>query len=184
MDDKDNGFSNVGYNAILPFDPRKMKLLMGSAEYVAIEVLVSALVRYIMKARKGWGELIFIHALSMPFMGGAVGFADPNRSIEKEPKVWSELFMDGAKGIPAVLLAEWVLNTFYKGFHFPWFNMKDLLITAGAKTISRPITAFVIGYLPDNMQDAYFVCQQMIDNQQATSTLKSKPVAASSVRRR
>ena len=183
MADKDNGFSNVGYNAVLPFDPRKMKLLMGSAEYVAIEVLVSALIRFMMKAPKGWTELVFIHALSMPFMGGAVGFLDTNRALDKNPKVWSELFMDGAKGIPAVLLAEWVLNTFYKGFHFPWFNMKDLLITAGAKTISRPITAFVLEYLPDNMQDSYVVCQQMIDNQQITSTLYTKPTE-SSVRRR
>ena len=45
--------SQMWYNAVLPFDPRKMKLLMGSAEYVAIEVLVSALVRFIMKAPKG-----------------------------------------------------------------------------------------------------------------------------------
>ena len=177
MVNADDGFANIGTNAILPVDPRKMKLLIGSAQYIAIEVLVSQLVRFIMKAPKGWTDLIFIHTLSLPFMGGAAGFADDNRELDKNPKVWSELFMDGAKGIPAVLLAQWVLETFYTGFHFPWFNMKDLLITAGAKTISRPISAFIVPYLPDGMQDQLEVCQMMITLQSANSTLRTKASA-------
>ena len=97
---------NIGKNAILPFDPRKMKLGLGSAEYIALEVFVSAVVRKIMKAPKGYMELVAIHAISLPFMGGAVGFVDNNADIAKSPAQYGELFMDGAKGVPAVLLAQ------------------------------------------------------------------------------
>ena len=69
-------FANIFQNAILPLDPRKMKVLMGSAQYIAVEVLVSQLVRRIMKAPQSWTDTILVHTLSMPFMGGAAGFGD------------------------------------------------------------------------------------------------------------
>ena len=163
---------NIGNNAILPFDPRKMKLVLGSAEYIALEVFVSAVVRKIMKAPKGYMELVAIHTLSLPFMGGAVGFVDNNADIAKSPAQYGELFMDGAKGVPAVLLAQWVLHTFYSGFAFPWFNMKDLLITAGAKTITRPLTAMIIDYLPADFQDALHLLNGIITKQSEASSLR------------
>jgi hypothetical protein len=165
---------NIGTNAILPFDPRKMKVLLGSAEYIALEVFVSAVVRKIMKAPKGYMELVAIHAISLPFMGGAVGFLDNNRDMRKSPTQWGELFMDGAKGVPAVLLAQWVVATFYSGFAFPWFNMKDLLITAGSKTITRPLMAMIIDYLPADLQDALDLLAGVITKQGDASTLRGK----------
>ena len=165
---------NIGTNAILPFDPRKMKLLLGSAEYIALEVFVSAVVRKIMKAPKGYMELVAIHAISLPFMGGAVGFLDNNDDLRKDPAAYGELFTDGAKGVPAVLLAQWVLHTFYTGFAFPWFNMKDLLITAGCKTITRPLTAMIIDYLPADFQDALDLLAGAIQKQAEASTMRSK----------
>jgi len=166
--------ANIPINAIVPFDPRKVTLLMGSVEYVALEVLVSKLARFLLKAPKGWGELAMVHALSLPFMGGIVGFMDDNRQLNKSKKAWGELFMDGAKGIPAVLLAQWVINTFYSGFQFPWFNMKDLLITAGAKTITRPLTGFIVGYLPNDAKDALETVDNLVRLQAANSNLRSK----------
>ena len=165
--------ANIPLNAIVPFDPRKTTLLMGSAEYIALEVLVSKLARFLLKSPRGWVELAMVHAISLPFMGGAVGFADENRQVNKDKKAWSELFMDGAKGVPAVLLAQWVMNTFYSGFHFPWFNMKDLLITAGAKTITRPITGFLMDYLPADAGDALEIVDQLVRLQVANSNLHS-----------
>ena len=163
---------NIGKNAILPFDPRKMKVMLGSAEYIAIEVFVSAVVRKIMKAPKGYMELVAIHTLSLPFMGGAVGFVGNNHDMRKSPTQWGELFMDGVKGVPAVLLAQWVLHTFYSGFSFPWFNMKDLLITAGSKTITRPLTAMILDYLPADFQDALTLLNGIIAKQSEASTLR------------
>ena len=175
MGDKDDTFTNIFQNAILPVDPRKMKVLMGSAQYIAVEVLLSQLIRRFMKAPQSWTDTILVHTLSMPFMGGAAGFGDNNKDIEAEPAVWGDLFMDGAKGIPAVLLAQWLLFTFYKGFHVPWFNMKDLLITAGAKTITRPLTAIILPYLPEDLQDNYELIHAVIEKQAIASNLRSKP---------
>ena len=165
-----NQAQNIFSNAILPFDVRKGKLEFGSIEYVAIEVLVSAIVRNFMKAPRTWTDLTLVHSISLPFMGGAAGFMDPSGEYSAD---WTTQFKDGAKGIPAVLLAEWVLQTFYKGFHFPWFNMKDLLITAGAKTISRPITKAFYGYLPNDPKDAFDTFNLIVQAQNAKSSLKS-----------
>ena len=163
--------TNILSNAVLPVDPRKMQLLFGSAEYITVEVLVSAMVRKFMGASKPWTDLILIHTISLPFMGGAVGFMDPPGQMNAG---WIDHFMSGAKGIPAVLIAEWIWNTFAKGFHVPWFNMKDLLITAGAKTISRPITGAFYGYLPKNAADALAVVNAMIGRQNNASSIKPK----------
>mgnify|MGYP001061627218 FL=1 len=81
---------------------------------------------------------------------------------------------DGAKGIPAVLLAQWILDSFAKGFHVPWFNMKDLLITAGTKALTRPVIGFIFTYLPGAAQDNLLVVDEMIRRQRFFSTLKSK----------
>ena len=63
--------TNIATNVILPFDPRRTKLLLGSLEYIAFEVVIAKIVRKIIKAdNKGWLHLGYIHALSLPFMGG------------------------------------------------------------------------------------------------------------------
>ena len=174
-------WANLATNVILPFDPRRTKLLLGSLEYIAFEVLVAKLIRKIMKADNvGWARLAYIHALSLPFMGGAAGFFDPQSNYEgndsKGKKIeFGTRLADGAKGIPAVILAQWILESFNKGFHAPWFNMKDLLITAGSKTITRPLTAIIIPYLPEDMQDNYELIHAVIEKQATASNLRSKP---------
>mgnify|MGYP001121353537 FL=1 len=71
-------YTNILTNVVLPFDPRRTKLLLGTLEYIAAEVIVAKVVRKIMRAdNKGWLQLAYVHALSMPFLGGAAGFFDP-----------------------------------------------------------------------------------------------------------
>ena len=161
--------TNILSNAVLPYDPRKLKLVFGSAEYIALEVIVSKIVRKILKADKSFKHLIVLHALSLPFMGGIIGWAPTTGNVQSSTYVKS--FTDGALGIPAVLAAQWIMNTFSTGFQFPWFNMKDLLITAGAKTITRPLVKSIVGFLPKDASDAIHVVNAMIVQQQATSVL-------------
>ena len=129
-----DAYTNIATNVILPFDPRRTKLLLGSLEYIAFEVVIAKIVRKIIKAdNKGWLHLGYIHALSLPFMGGAAGFFNQNivynrQDQQGKPAGFTTHLTDGAKGIPAVILAQWILESFTKGFHAPWFNMKDLLI--------------------------------------------------------
>ena len=174
-------YVNILTNVVVPFDPRKTKLLLGSLEYIAAEVVVAKIVRKIIKADTvGWLQLCYVHALSLPFMGGAAGFFDPvidYKGKDKEGKDigFGQQFMDGAKGIPAVLIAQWIVASFAKGFHAPWFNLKELLITAGTKALTRPVVGFVFEYLPDDAAANLRVLDLLIALQQQKSTLASKP---------
>ena len=178
---KDDGdYLNIMTNVVLPVDPRRTKLLLGSLEYIAFEVVVAKLIRKLMKADNlGWARLAYIHALSLPFLGGAAGFFNEQegytgpKSTDQKPVGFTDHLMDGAKGIPAVLLAQWILDSFAKGFHAPWFNMKDLLITAGTKAITRPVIGFIFKYLPEAGQENLLVVDEMIRRQRYFSTLKA-----------
>ena len=146
---------------------------MGSLEYIAAEVVVAKIVRKVMKAdNKGWLQLAYIHALSLPFMGGAAGFFDANADYRSNPEFTGNL-MDGAKGIPAVLVSQYIIDSMSKGFHVPWFNFKDLLITAGSKALTRPLTAFVYKYVPSTVQDNLRVFDILVQRQSNASTLKT-----------
>ena len=176
----DGSYQNIMTNVVLPFDPRRTKLLLGSLEYIAFEVLIAKMLRKLIRADTlGWAELAYIHALSLPFMGGAAGFFNPQdgydgvRTSDSKPVAFTDKLMDGSKGIPAVLLAQWILNSFSKGFHVPWFNMKDLLITAATKTLTRPIVGFVYAYLPEAARENLMVVDELVRRQQFFSTLKS-----------
>ena len=172
-------YTNIVTNVVLPFDPRRTKLLMGSLEYIAAEVVVAKVVRKIIKAdTKGWLELAYVHALSLPFMGGTAAFFERNAGYdgtdnEGKKLTFTTQIMDGAKGIPAVLVAQYIIESFSKGFHAPWFNMKDLLITAGTKAITRPIVGFIYKYLPDNAAENLQIVDSLIERQRQASSLKS-----------
>ena len=172
-------YLNIGTNIILPFDPRRTRLILGTLEYVAAEVIVSKIVRKLMRAdTKGWLELGYIHALSMPFLGGAAAFVERNSgyrgtdSANKAVGVVTNV-MDGAKGIPAVLIAQYIIQAFSKGFHVPWFNLKDLLITGATKAITRPVIGFIIQYLPTAAQVNLMVVEELVNRQRFASSLRS-----------
>ena len=171
-------YLNIGTNIILPFDPRRTRLILGTLEYVAAEVVVTKIVRKLMRAEnKGWLELAYIHALSMPFLGGAAAFVAAADRYEGTAESGGAVgvvnnVVDGAKGIPAVLIAQYIIQSFSKGFHVPWFNLKDLFVTAASKALTRPLVGFVYKYLPDDMATNLAVVDQMIRRQRNTSSLK------------
>ena len=174
-------YQNVAKNIIVPIDPRRTKQLLGSLEYVAAEVVVAKIVRKIIKAdTKGWLELAYIHTLSLPFLGGLGAFFENQKDYAgQDPDTGKAIgvatqLMDGAKGIPAVLLAQYILESFAKGFHVPWFNLKDLLITAGTKAITRPVVGFVYKYLPENAKENLQIVDILISRQREISSLKSE----------
>ena len=166
--------TKVFNNAVAPIDVRNgIQPLIGSVEYVAIEVAVSKIVRSVLKfENKGIMELAWIHALSLPFMGGlSAPFGSP--ALVGQSGSYTQAFKDGAKGIPAVLAAQWVIATAQKGFHFPWFSLRDLMITAGSKTLSRPLTYALIDKI-GGLADPYAVIDQLIQRQASASTILRK----------
>ena len=164
--------SNIFKNAILPLDFRKGKVVQGTIVYVAAEVLVAKVLRRIMKAdNKSIMELAAVHTVSLGIMGGT-------SAIFKKEEGWgtpnfSTKIKEGAMGIPAVFLAQYIYNTFGKGFHMPFWSMKDALIMAAAKILTRPLLAMVYdkSKFTQNALDA----QQLLEDEQVrASNFRSK----------
>jgi hypothetical protein len=162
---------NIAKNAILPFNPMKYMLAIGSAEYVAWEVLISVIVRALLGfSKKSVMELVQVHAVSLTFMGGAQGFmeapGDFNASLLTQLK-------DGAKGIPAILLAKYSVDTCYKGFHIPGqgWTISDTLIEAASKAISRPLYSLLYTQIKGPITRPVDLVNEMVRNQVAKSTL-------------
>ena len=165
--------TNVVRNAVAPLDFGEDNRVLGTAEYVAIEVAVSKIVRSVLKMenRSVW-DLFWIHLLSVPFLGG-LGAPFGDQTPLANTNDYTQALKDGARGIPAVLAAQWVYNTASRGFHVPWFGMKDLLITAGSKAITRPLTYSVRDKLPGGTA-ALAVIDALIQRQAEGSNIRPK----------
>ena len=168
--------SNIFKNAILPLDFRKGKVVQGTIVYVAAEVLVAKVLRKIMKAdNKSIMELAAVHTVSLGIMGGTSAMFKKKEGWGTEK--FSAKIKEGAMGIPAVFLAQYIYNTFGKGFHMPFWSMKDALIMAASKILTRPLLAMVYdkSKFTQNALDA----QQLLEDEQVrASSFKSKDSAA------
>ena len=170
----DEKFQNVFENAAAPVDIRYGAQVGGVAEYVAAEVLVSYFARYLFKIeRRSLMELAAIHAVSIPLIGGlAAGFDDNNIFSYESP--WGDQIMDGAKGVPAVFVAQYVCNTALSGLHAPKLAFNDILVTAASKIITRPIISLLYPYLSDQMRTNLDTLEELFNGpQRGASRLKS-----------
>ena len=182
--DKKEGYSNVFWNAIQPYNFNYDNQLAGAATVIASEVLVGYVIRKVMKAPKPVLEMAYIHALSLPFLGGLAGYQEepPFRTTvpggakgtKDVVQGYGHQLFAGAKGIPAVILAQYIVASFTTGFHVPWFNMKDILITCAAKAVTAPLLFALSESLPESLADGLDVMQQLVELQAASSTLNSK----------
>ena len=137
-------FQNVFKNAILPLNGGAM--LKGSVVYVALEVAVSKLLRRISgTADKGIIHLAVVHTMSLALMGGVgASMTSPGESVVPYgDKRIRQHIKQGMKGVPALFLANYIYNTFFYGFLFGGFSMRDAMITAAAKILTRPIASKV-----------------------------------------
>ena len=157
---------NVVKNLVAPFSSGN--LAFGSAEYVGTEVVISWLIRRLMSMPRPLVKMAIIHGLSLPLMGGAAGFATPPSAYQAG---YTDQATSGAKGIPAVLAAHYIYQVFESGFKFPSGGLKEYLVTAAAKVLSRPVLSVVHGYLPAAGQDALAVLHELIVRQATASNL-------------
>ena len=174
----DNSFVNIGTNVIAPVDWNVQSLIPGTMTVIASEVLFEYIIRMFMKARKPVLDLVYIHALSTPFLGG-LQFTKPSMRISQvsedgKANGYFEQIMSGAKGIPAVILAQYVVSSFTSGFHVPWFNLKDILITAAAKAVTAPLLFALSESMPESLADGLDVMQQLVELQAASSVFVAK----------
>ena len=173
------GAQQVLKNAFKPFT----SATMGSAEYVALEVVVSKMLRRFINAPRGWVDLAVVHALSLPFIGGLSKFMENTKSIFADKATpdggWAQQLQDGAKGAPGVYLAEYIVNTFNGGIHMPRPALKDAGVTLVGKAITRPIAAIVLPYLPANLQESFEVLDILFQRQYARASAPAAPAAVS-----
>ena len=111
-------------------------------------------------------ELAAVHTISLGIMGGT-------SAIFKKKEGWgtkkfADKVKEGAAGIPAVFIAQYVYNTFGKGFHMPFWSMKDALIMAAAKIITRPLLSMV--YDKSKFTQNALDGQQLLEDEQVKAS--------------
>jgi hypothetical protein len=162
---------NVLNNTVLPLDPRKKDLLVGSVQLITLEVLMAKVIRKVLSmGNRGFLELALIHAVSLPMIGGFSGMFGQNKKYDAATAQTS--FQDGAKGVPAVFMAQYITNVAAKGFHLPKVSMKEILVTAASKVLTRPLITFMYPKLHKSLKDGFDVENMMEIKQQIASNLK------------
>ena len=174
MADEQGKVMNVVDAAIITVDIRKTTQVGGAAGYVGVEVLISYIARRVFKiAPRPVTELVAIHALSLPFIGGLAAFADDEHPLGLEAPMGDQ-FMDGAKGIPAVFASTYIVNTYLAGLHAPRLDFKDILITAAAKIASRPVLSLAYPRFGNGFRNGQDALSQIFKTQRAKSQLASE----------
>ena len=169
--------SAVINNLFAPFNVfENPTLTFGVLQYVTLEVLVSRAFRFVLNEPAPWSTDFFVHIVSIPFLGGLSAFFDSETILDNTEFI--PLLLDGAQGIPAVFAAQFVLHTFQLGFTTPHFNLKDLLITAASKAITRPISSFLYHTLfPSAVKEQWDTVDMYIQQQKDVSQIKTEPSA-------
>ena len=98
------------------------------------------------KSKEGWFKQGFVHATSLPFIGA---FANPvlgGKAHAKMRDPYSEQIKNGFVALPGFWLAQYICeSTTGKLFHMPKFDIRDFLIFALSKVITRPIMSSLNG---------------------------------------
>ena len=167
--------TTIGENGLGVYNPvRKDMRIVGVLEYVAAEVLVSKIFRSFINAPSTWTNEMFIHLLSLPFIGG-LGAPYDDGSPVKTADSYAAQFEHASRGIPAVFAAQYIASTFGgAGFFHMRFDMKDMLITAGAKLMTRPLLATIQSMLPKDAMAQADVLQELFAQQAKASNLNFK----------
>jgi hypothetical protein len=170
MSDFSGKATNILTNMIAPYAGSDR--IVGTTFNVAAEVIVESAVRMMIGQKKlNWFDMVAYHAISQPFMMAFLASGDLTDVGKGD--YWDQV-VDGFRGVPAVLLAKYILFTYYRGFFVPGFDWKELLMTAGTKTITRPIVHTVQKWLPKTLQDQLAVVDAIYKSQMANSNLKMK----------
>ncbi len=173
VEKKDSKIMNVFKNAVSPFSSGKA--LKGSVSYVALEVAVSKLLRKVMGMdNKSWTELCVVHALTLPILGGVGAMLSNNDGRPTRgygAKKMAIHIKEGAKTVPALFTAQYVYNTYCHGLGLHFWSVKDALVMATAKILSRPIAAKL--YAKSKFfQNAFDAIQLLHESQALQSNLR------------
>ena len=163
-------FTDFVETAVIPIDLRKSEVVFGAAEYILIEVFTHWMLRYLFKIEKrALVPLVAMHAASIPFIGGAGAAGGVPHPLGYEAP-FTDLAMDGAKGIPGLFIGQYVVNTALQGMHIPKISFKDVLVTAASKILARLIMS---GAYP-NLGETFRNNLDILDQQFVVQAIKSR----------
>ncbi len=148
-------------------------LILGNVQVIALEVLTSKLVRWALGMRKkGVIDLALIHTISQSFLGGLAGAFPTTNSLTGSHGPIDAL-SDGAKQIPGVFAAQYIYHTANVGLNldFKQISFADLLVTASAKILTRPLINLLYGVAPAAVSKAFDAHDVMLESQHRSSRL-------------
>jgi hypothetical protein len=153
-------------NAAAPFTA-STGAVAGNAQRLVLEVLMSKILRRVLRMQdRSFMYLAAVHGLSLPLIGGFQGAIVPPGRLN-DPQMTQ--LQSAAASVPAVYASEYVVNTSSIGFHVPRPNLRDALVTAAAKVLTRPLISNTITYLPSAVAEN-FVQAFNVQNQQIRSS--------------
>lgn len=180
---------NIASNVVIPFNSTNK--LLGSSIIVSLEVVIHMfLTRFLNLGtnRRSVVNLISMHAISLSLLGGggawfgsARGQIDGQRFPPDEEDIpdserFGSIFRDSMKGVPAVLLGDYVYKISRRGLYIGSFTFTDLLMIAVSKLLSRGL----LGLSINGLQNAGFdttvrsldIINQVFFEQERISNLK------------
>ena len=136
---------DVAKNSVLPLTA-STQAAMGNAQRVVLEVLMSKILRKVLRMQdRSFLYLTAVHTISLPLIGGLQAVVTDEKNFNQSNL---QQIQAAAASVPGVYAAEYVVNTSNVGFHVPRPNLRDALITAAAKILTRPLIGNTVAYLP------------------------------------
>ena len=159
-------------NSTVAFNPTNSRLVMGNAQVIAAEVALSKVIRWFLKVpKRSILDLATVHTVSQTFLGGFSGYFNQSQPLANNPSTMTAL-QDGAKGIPGLLFAQYIVNTAYNGLHFPKWTFKEFLILGASKALTRPIINMAYSSLPVTVQQNFNNHDLMVQRQNVVTRLQ------------
>ena len=166
--DAEKGYSNAFWNTLEPF--MSGKAIQGTAQYVAIEVLVGqAIRRMAFGLPYNWAAATETHLYSVPMIG-QLNFGEPFGDFHRDGKTKVELTdeaTDGAKAIPGAIVGYIAHKIRTDGLKIPQLANKEVMALLVGKVVSRPVTAYVFSSLPKDVQTAQIVLNELMNRMKA-----------------
>ena len=161
--------TNAFWSLIAPYSGSQA---IGSAQIIAADTVVEKLLRRVLNVPNTWTDVGLSHALSMPFRRAV------DIPIDTKPNGWPDSFKRAGNSSVSVLIGQFILETFRRGFHFPGANKAafwNLAVVFAAQGISTPAKEFIfemMGQLEDD--SSVRKAQDIFDQQRAATMLKKE----------
>ena len=155
-------------NTLLPVT-ESTEVAAGNAQRVVLEVLMSKIIRKVMRMQdRSFLYLTAVHTLALPLLGGFQAALSTSQDYNQTNLAQIQA---AAACVPAVYTSEYVVNTSSVGFHVPKPNLRDALVTAVAKILTRPLIGNTIQFLPVGLQGNFGAAQKLQAIQNSGSRL-------------